>query len=772
MRFARDTAHELGLTRRTFLRASAATAGGLLLSLYVDLPALAQEGNPAPKVYPPEAFVRIGADGRIVITVNRLEFGQGVQTALPMILADELDADWSQVVAELAPAADVYRDPLFGLQMTGGSRWQVRPDECRAANSVVYGSGSRTARYAELADDAARQPVPDKVRLKNPSEFGLIGKRVRRLDSRAKCDGSQKFALDLDVPGMKIAVVARPPVFGGRVKSFDDKEARGIAGLRDVFEIPLVKGTGVAVVADRFWAAKQARDRLKIEWDLSGVERPDSSELRRRYKKLARTAGKVAVSRGDEKAMGRIPAANRIVAEYEFPYLAHAAMEPLNATIRFDGDRAEAWIPTQFQTLDQAAIGAILGLKPEQVALHTEYAGGAFGRRGSLDLDVPRETAAVAKGMRGTPVKLVWTREDDMQGGRYRPMFVHHVEVGIGKDGMPAAWKHVVVGQSFMVGSGNAFEQFLVKDGVDVLTVEGTADTYYSIPNFHVSHAQFVRDGDADRRAGSARKNRPHRVSPQAARPRRPQAARRAHPAATTERVAQQASARTRDGNRVQPVSRYGRRVRGRGLDRGQAAEDPSRDCYDRLRPGREPAVDRKPGSGRDRFRPDAADGERRDHAEGRPGGAVELQRLQAALHRRCAGRHRCVHRPEHRSSYRGRRASGAGDLAGGGQCSGQADRKAVSRVAARECLVVWIKSNPSLWRSRTRFCADAEPRSIRSRTTMMAKNFLIPVDMKSRVFGKPSNCSLVCASRNGLIRSETNRSSISMPPWAPIKSP
>src|SRR5712691_3245803 len=514
MRFARDTAHELGLTRRTFLRASAATAGGLLLSMYVDLPALAQEGNPAPKVYSPEAFVRIGADGRIVITVNRLEFGQGVQTALPMILADELDADWSQVQAELAPAADVYRDPLFGLQMTGGSaavansfqqyrelgakaramliaaaaeRWQVSPDECRAANSVVYGSGSGTARYAELADDAARQPVPDKVRLKNPSEFGLIGKRVRRLDGRAKCDGSQKFALDLDVPGMKIAVVARPPVFGGRVKSFDDKEARGIAGLRDVFEIPLVKGTGVAVVADRFWAAKQARDRLKVEWDLSGVERPDTSELRSRYKKLARTAGEVAVSRGDKKAMGRIPAASRIVAEYEFPYLAHAAMEPLNATIRFDGDRAEAWIPTQFQTLDQAAIGAILGLKPEQVALHTEYAGGAFGRRGSLDLDVPRETAAVAKGMRGTPVKLVWTREDDMQGGRYRPMFVHRVEVGVGKDGMPAAWRHVVVGQSFMIGSGNAFEPFLVKDGVDVLTVEGTADTRYSIPNFHVS---------------------------------------------------------------------------------------------------------------------------------------------------------------------------------------------------------------------------------------------------------------------------------------------
>jgi len=506
---------DLHLNRRSFLRASAGAAGGLLLSMYFDLPALAQEGNPpAAKVYPPDAFVHVRPDGRIVVMVNRLEFGQGVQTALPMILAEEMDADWSQVQAELAPAGDVYRDALFGLQMTGGSaavansfqqyrelgararamlvsaaadRWGVTPDQCRTANSVVYGPGDRSARYAELADAAARRPVPDKVRLKKPSEFRIIGKGVRRLDGRAKCDGSQKFALDLDLPGMKTAVLARPPVFGGRVKAFDDKEARGIAGVRDVFEVPLVKGTGVAVVADSFWAAKQARDRLKVEWDLSGVERPDTSELRSRYRKLARTAGKAAVSRGDEKAMGRIPAASRIVAEYEFPYLAHAAMEPLNATIRFDGDRAEAWIPTQFQTLDQAAIGAILGLKPEQVALHTEYAGGAFGRRGSLDLDVPRETAAVAKGVRGTPIKLVWTREDDMQGGRYRPMFVHRVEVGIGKDGMPAAWKHVVVGQSFMIGSGNAFEPFLVKDGVDVLTVEGTADTRYSIPNFHVS---------------------------------------------------------------------------------------------------------------------------------------------------------------------------------------------------------------------------------------------------------------------------------------------
>src|SRR6266536_3255367 len=281
MQAAFTTDNDLNLNRRSFLRVSAAAAGGLLVSLYIDLPASAHEGNqvPPPKVYPPDAFVHVRPDGKIVIQVNRLEFGQGVHTSLPMILADEMDTDWSQVVAELAPAADVYKDPLFGFQMVGGSgsiahsftqyrelgaktramlvaaaadRWHVTPDQCRTADSVVYGPNNQSARYAELANDAARRPVPDKVRLKNPSEFRLIGKRVRRLDSRSKCDGSQKFGLDLDLPGMKIALIARPAVFGGRVRSVDDKEARSIAGVRDVFEIPLVKGSGVAVVALRF----------------------------------------------------------------------------------------------------------------------------------------------------------------------------------------------------------------------------------------------------------------------------------------------------------------------------------------------------------------------------------------------------------------------------------------------------------------------------------------------------------------------------------------
>src|SRR5918992_5369078 len=509
------SANDLRVSRRTFLRASATAAGGLWVSLYLDFPLAAQEpGAPAQqgRTYPPDAFVDIRPDGKIVIQVNRLEFGQGVQTALPMILADELDADWSQVVAELAPAADVYKDPLFGIQMVGGSgsiahsfqqyrelgaktramlvaaaaaRWNVAPSQCRAESSVVRGPGGQSSRYADLAGPAAQQPVPATVQLKNPSQFRLVGKRVRRLDSRSKCDGSLKFGLDLDLPGMKTAVVVHPPVFGARVKSFDATAARSIDGVRDIFEIPLAKGTGVAIVADKFWPAKQARDRLTIDWDLAGVERADNVQLRAQYKELARTPGMRSVARGDATRIERVAAANRIVAEYEFPYLAHTPMEPLNTTVRFDGDRAEVWAGSQFQTIDQAAIAEVLGLKPEQVTFHTEMAGGGFGRRATPDAHVQREAAAIAKRLTGTPVKLVWTREDDVQGGYYRPMHFHRVEVGIGPNGLPLAWRHVIVGQSLLMGT--PFEAVLVKNGVDQTATEGASDTHYNIPNLHVS---------------------------------------------------------------------------------------------------------------------------------------------------------------------------------------------------------------------------------------------------------------------------------------------
>ena len=504
------------VSRRTFLRVTATAAGGLLVSLYIVPEATAQEGvkpPPAkPKVYPPDAFVHIKPDGKIVIQVNRLEFGQGVQTALPMLLADEMDADWSQVIAELAPAADVYKDPLFGIQMVGGSgsiahsfqqyrelgaktramliaaaaaRWNVAPEQCRTEASVVRGPNGQSAKYAELAEAAANIPVPASVQLKQPSEFRLVGKNVRRLDSRPKCDGSLKFGLDLDLPGMKVAVVAHPPVFGAKVKSFDDKDTRSLEGVRDVLQIPFAGGgTGVAVVADNFWPAKQGRDRLKIEWDFSGVERADSSQLWTKYRELARTAGINVVTRGNAKLIDQITDPNRIVAEYEFPYLPHAPMEPLNTTVRFDGDRAEVWAGSQFQTNDQAAIAEVLGLKPDQVTFHTEMAGGGFGRRATPDSHLQREVAEIAKRNPKIPIKLIWTREDDIRGGYYRPMHLHRVEIGIGADGMPAAWRHVIVGQSIL-----AYTPFaaMMKDNIDPTSVEGVNDTHYALNNFHVS---------------------------------------------------------------------------------------------------------------------------------------------------------------------------------------------------------------------------------------------------------------------------------------------
>ena len=505
------------LSRRGFIQVSFAAAGGLFVSLYLKpRAATAEEGAaqapPAQKSFPPDAFVNIRPDGKIVIQVNRLEFGQGVQTALPMVLADEMDADWSNVIADLAPAADVYKDPLFGIQMVGGSgsiahsfqqyrelgaktramlvaaaaeRWGTTPDQCRTEASVVRGPGGRSATYAELASDAARKPVPATVRLKNASEFRLIGKKVKRLDSRSKCDGTVKFGLDLDLPGMKVAVVAHPPVFGARVKGIVDDEARRIEGVRDVFEIQLAKGSGVAVVADKFWSAKQARNRLKIDWDSTGVEAADSSELWTRYKQLSLTPGTVAASNGDVKALDQVAADKRIVAEFEFPFLAHAPMEPLNTTIRFDGDRAEVWAGSQFQTVDQMAVAEVLGLKPDQVTFHTEMAGGGFGRRAVADSHVQREAALIAKRLKGTPVKLVWTREDDVTGGYYRPMHFHRVEVGIGADGFPSAWRHVIVGQS--ITAGTPFAAFVVKNGVDETAVEGAADTHYNLRNHHVS---------------------------------------------------------------------------------------------------------------------------------------------------------------------------------------------------------------------------------------------------------------------------------------------
>jgi isoquinoline 1-oxidoreductase beta subunit len=501
------------ITRRHFLTLCASAAGGLLTALYLDAsePAAAQPPPSAPPASPPAAFVHVHPDNRVVIVVNRIELGQGVHTSLPLILAEEMDADWSRVTAELAPAGDAYRDPLYHIQMVGGSgsiahsftqyrdlgararamlvaaaaaRWNVSPAQCHTAASVVHGPDGRSATYGELADSAAHQAVPATVALKQPADFKLVGTRVPRLDSRAKSTGAQRYGMDVTFPGMKVALVAHPPVFGASVKHWDEAAARAVPGVTDVFEIPLVRGSGVAVVADKFWAAKQGRDRLNVQWDLSGVEHADSDKLWAHYHELASKPGNVSVSRGDAQAIGHVPAAQRIVAAFEFPFLAHACMEPLNCTVRFEGDKAEAWVGSQFQTMDRIAVAETLGLPPEQVTLHTEMAGGGFGRRATIDSHIPREAAQIAKRFKGTPVKLIYTREDDMTSGYYRPMCLHRVELGVGADGLPSAWRHVIVCQSLV--EGTPFAKMMIHNGVDGTAVEGVADTHYDVKNFHV----------------------------------------------------------------------------------------------------------------------------------------------------------------------------------------------------------------------------------------------------------------------------------------------
>jgi isoquinoline 1-oxidoreductase subunit beta len=358
----------------------------------------------------------------------------------------QTDSSWS-----IRGSFPEYRE--FGARMrallasTTADRWRVRPEQCRTEASVVYGPSGQKASYGELAEETARRPIPDKVVLKDPTSFRLIGKPIRRLDGLAKCNGSQKFSIDTDLPGMRVAVIARPPVFGATVEGFDDKSARSIAGVHDIFEIPLVKGSAIAVVADRFWTAKQARELLKIQWNTSGIDRADSAELRDQYRALARITGKVVLSRGDDQTLSRIPEASRIDAEYDFPYLAHAPMELLDVTLRYDGDSAEAWVSSQFPSLEQAAIAEELGLQPRQVNFQVVFAGGGFGRRATLDCHLTREAARIAKRFKGIPIKLMFTREDDMRSGYYRAMAAHRVEVGIGADGIPAAWRHVVVSQ-------------------------------------------------------------------------------------------------------------------------------------------------------------------------------------------------------------------------------------------------------------------------------------------------------------------------------------
>ncbi|WP_440225227.1 molybdopterin cofactor-binding domain-containing protein [Dokdonella sp. MW10] len=492
-------------SRRRFLATTAIASTGLVIACFVPFgmrKAFAQDA-PKPQPVDPNAFVRIGADDTVTVLLKHSEMGQGIWTSMPMVVAEELDCDWSRVRVEHAPAAPAYAHTAFGIQMTGGSTstwesfeqlrtagamaramlvqaaaaaWKVDSKTCRTENGMIL-SGTRKARYGEFAEAAAKLPPPKTVPLKDAAKWGVIGKPTRRVDSQAKVTGTAQFGIDIQRPGMLVGVVARPPVFGGKVVRVDAAKAKAVPGVVDVVQIP----QGVAVLARHFWAAKQGREALVVEWDHGAGAAMSSAALRSEYQGLAGTRGAVAKTAGDvDAALGS--AAHRVEAEYELPYLAHAPMEPLNCTVEIGKDGCEIWTGTQFQTGDQGAAAKALGLKPEQVKVHTPFLGGGFGRRANPASDFVLEAVHAAKAA-GKPVKLVWTREDDIRGGYYRPMWLSRMSAGIGEDGKPSAWAHTLVGQSIMAGT--PFEM-MIKDGVDGSSVEGIGTYLASIPNHRV----------------------------------------------------------------------------------------------------------------------------------------------------------------------------------------------------------------------------------------------------------------------------------------------
>ncbi len=492
------------LTRRRFVQSTALAGAALLVGFRFD-----GRWAAADDVFAPNAFVRIAPDNTVTIIGKHIEFGQGSSTGLAAILAEELDADWSQIRVEAAPAnTERYKNLLLGVQGTGGStamanswdqlrragataramlveaaarEWSVPVSEITVDRGVVsHAPSGRRATFGELAPKAATLTPPAQVTLKDPKDFKLIGQRLPRLDTTAKTDGSAKFTLDFAEPGMLTALIARPPRFGATVKAFDAIGSRRVKGVTQVVQVP----SGVAVVATSFWAARKGREALRVTWDESRAERRGSDDLYAAYRLLARRPGTPARHQGDTAGALR-GAAKVLEAVYEFPYLAHAPMEPLDAVVRIGADGCDLWAGSQIPTIDQQVVARTVGLPADKVRVHTMLAGGSFGRRGTPDGDVAGEAASVAKAIGADkPVKLVWTREDDIQGGKYRPLYVHRLRGGVDAQGNIIGWEHRIVGQSIVTGT--SFESALLKNGVDDTSVEGARNLPYDIPSITV----------------------------------------------------------------------------------------------------------------------------------------------------------------------------------------------------------------------------------------------------------------------------------------------
>ena len=482
-------------SRRNFLKTSAAIGGGLVIGFY--MPAIAKGtrnfGVTAPENFIPNAYLRMGTDDSVTVILSRCEMGQGIWTSLCMLIAEELDANWKTIQAEHSPAAPVYFHTLYGTQRTGGStsllsefdryrkagatarhllvqaaanRFHVDMKDCRTEDGYLL-IGDKKIRYGELVEDAAKLPVPLEVTLKKQEDWKLIGhNKIKRLDTAVKINGKAVFGMDVQFPGLLTALIARAPVFGAKIKTYDATASMNIPGVRKVVAIP----NGIAVLADDFWAAKKGRESLKIDWDTRDGAGLSSDALLAELRQRADKGGIAATNAGNpDDALSK---SFRVVeAEYYQPFLAHAPMEPLNCTVKLSANKCEIWTGTQTHTDDQRAAAEITGLPVEKVFINTVFLGGSFGRRNITRSDFVREGVEVAKAS-GELVKTMWTREDDIQGGMYRPAFLHRFKVGLDKSGVPVAWKQISVGQSVM--TGGPFEKVAVINGVDMFSIEGT----------------------------------------------------------------------------------------------------------------------------------------------------------------------------------------------------------------------------------------------------------------------------------------------------------
>lgn len=506
------------LPRRLFLTASL-TAGAVLAvgctteqtpPPNVPPPPTTKPNTPPPDATPtrpfaPNAWLRLAPDNTLTVVIDKSEMGQGIETSLAMLAADELDHDWSRVKVEFAPVGPEYKNAIFGSQGTGGSTtirgsylpmrtagaaaremliaaaaamWAVEPSSCKTENGeVLHPPTGKRATYGSLTEKAAVMPVPKEPRLKSPAEFRLIGKPVVRLDGPAKAAGKVEFTSDLRRPNMLVATVAKCPVFGGKPKTFDSAAALAVKGVKKVLTIT----SGVAVVAEHFWAAKKGVEALKITWDEGPNASLSSDKLTEAAAALAKKPGVKVESRGDaEKALSG--AAKKLDAVYEVPFQAHATMEPQSCMAEVRADGCDLWVGTQFQEATQKMVAKATGLPISSVAIHTTWLGGGFGRRSEMDFAT--DAVEIAKEMPGVPVKVLWTREDDIRHDFYRPASYNTLRGAIDKSGALVAWTHRVVSPSIMT---RVFPQY-VKGGVDRSAVEGASDMPYSVANFHVDY--------------------------------------------------------------------------------------------------------------------------------------------------------------------------------------------------------------------------------------------------------------------------------------------